>query len=375
MWRPPEGRPGAPRFAVPSCASPRPVHAPPPSWRAAPRSAEPLEPANTAASRRTIRFAIPAYNEAASIEDLIARIGEVSREQRWNCEIVIVDDGSADGTGDLARASTSSCAVVVLRNEPNQGLERTIRRALREAAERSAPGDVIVTLDADLTQVLGYVPSMLAKLHEGYDVVIASRYQSGSAVERAVHVLLDAVLRRRARAGFAGAACPRRAHVLAASAPIVPRSSPKDSSATVTTSASESGFGCMVEIAERLRPFASFAEVPFVLHYGASARSPRSRSCRRSAPTSSRSEGGQGSARGRARHHLGARFLRHRAGCRRPVHAAPGCRRPGGQAFLATLSDAITRSEVITGLALYALSSVAWIGGRCLGWNSPSPTR
>ncbi len=227
-------------------------------------------PSDSPAARpRTVRFAIPAYNEAASIEDLIARIGEVSREQGWRCEIVIVDDGSSDGTGDLARASTSSCApVVVLRNEPNQGLGRTIRRALREAADRSSPGDVVVTLDADLTQDPGYVPSMLAKLDEGFDVVIASRYRRGSAVEglstfrRTLSYGASAlVLLVRPVRGVRDYSCGFRAY----RAETVRQGFERYGDDFV----SESGFGCMVEIAERLRPYASFAEVPFVLHYGA----------------------------------------------------------------------------------------------------------
>ena len=128
---------------------------------------------------------VPAYNEEASIDDLIDRMAEVSIEQGWDYEIIVVDDGSADATGDLARGKGAEypgdgrCAT-----SPTPGLGRTIRRGLRAAAEASGPDDVIVTLDADLTQDPGYAPSMLARLDEGdADVVIASRYRQGAAVE------------------------------------------------------------------------------------------------------------------------------------------------------------------------------------------------
>ena len=312
---------------------------------------------------RTVRFAIPAYNEAASIEDLLARIGDVSREQGWYCEIVVVDDGSSDGTGDLARASASSCTpVVVLRNEPNQGLGRTIRRALREAADRSAPGDVIVTLDADLTQDPCYVPSMLAKLDEGYDVVIASRYRPGSAVEglstfrRFLSYGASAlVLLLRPVRGVRDYSCGFRVYRSA----IVREGFDRYGDDFV----SEAGFGCMVEIAERLRPHASFAEVPFVLHYGAK----RKESAIKVVPTIGayfRVIGKVATAQRAVvpATTLALAFFAIALAAAAQVMLRQGSVSLSGAGFIATLREAVRHSDVATGLALYALSSVVWIG-------------
>jgi dolichol-phosphate mannosyltransferase len=312
---------------------------------------------------RVVRFAIPAYNEAASIEDLIARIGEVSQQQGWDCEIVLVDDGSSDGTGDLARSSsTSGAPVVVLRNEPNQGLGRTIRRALKEAADRSVPGDVILTLDADLTQDPGYVPSMLAKLDEGYDVVIASRYQPGSAVEglstfrRMLSYGASAlVLLARPVRGVRDYSCGFRAY----RAETVREGFERYGDDFV----SEAGFGCMVEIAERLRPYATFAEVPFVLHYGAKRKESAikilptigayfrvigkvAKAQRSTVPTAT----------------LLIAFFAIALGAAAQVLLRQGAVGLSGEGFFATIRGALGHSDVITGLALYALSSVVWIG-------------
>lgn len=216
----------------------------------------------------SVYWVIPAYNEAASIVDLIERIAEVSREQVWDWRLLLVDDGSKDGTGRLARdvADARSLPVSVLRNEPNQGLGYTIRRGLKAAAEAAEPNDVLITLDADLTQDPGYAPAMVARLGEGFDVAIASRYRRGSAVE--------------------GLSAFRRVLSYGASALVAivrPIRNVRDYScgfrayrASVIQDAfarygdefvSERGFACMLEIAERLRDTATFVEVPFVLHY------------------------------------------------------------------------------------------------------------
>lgn len=222
----------------------------------------------SAARQRTVHWAIPAYNEAASIVDLIDEIARVSQQQGWLFEIIIVDDGSSDGTGDLARAKSAETPVIVERNEPNQGLGRTIRRALRTAVARSSAEDLIITLDADLTQDPAYAPAMLARLDEGFDVVIASRYRKGSGVEglSAFRVALSSIASAmvtvvRPIRGVRDYSCGFRAY----RAETIRGGFERDGDDFV----SEPGFACMVEIAERLRGFARFSEVPFVLHYDA----------------------------------------------------------------------------------------------------------
>lgn len=216
---------------------------------------------------RRITWVLPAYNEEASIADLLDRIAEVSTAQGWSWEAVVVDDGSRDATGELARGKAAAgLPVSVLRNEPNRGLGYTIRRGLREASERSGADDVILTMDADLTHDPGYAPSMVAKLAEGFDVVIASRYRKGSGVEglSALRRLLSygagaVVALLRPVRGVRDYSCGYRAY----RAPVIRDAFEEYGDEFV----SESGFACMVEIAERLRGRARFAEVPFVLRY------------------------------------------------------------------------------------------------------------
>ncbi|TLM73385.1 MAG: glycosyltransferase [Actinobacteria bacterium] len=219
----------------------------------------------SAPSLRTVCWVVPAYDEAASIADLVHRIAEVSEGAGWRWRLIVVDDGSSDGTGDLARDAGAGRAEVLV-NQPNLGLGRTIRRGLRAAAESLGPGDVIVTLDADLTQDPVYASALLALLDEGADVAIASRYRRGSSVEGLSvfrHVLSFGAgalmtLLRPIR-GVRDYSCGFRAY----RAEVVRDAFERWGDDFIR----EDGFGCMVEIAERLRETAVFAEAPFTLRY------------------------------------------------------------------------------------------------------------
>lgn len=217
---------------------------------------------------RRVRWVLPAYNESASIADLLERIAEVSAGLSLDYDVTVVDDGSADGTGDIARAAAPAIPVRVLRNDPNGGLGFTIRRGLQAVLEDAAEEDAVVTLDADLTQDPVYVGAMLEALDRGADVVIASRYRKGAGVEGlsvyrlALSYAASGIVKLvRPVPGVRDYSCGfrvYRARVLRLGFAVFG-----------DDFVSEHGFGCMVEIAERLRGRAVFAEVPFVLRYDA----------------------------------------------------------------------------------------------------------
>jgi len=216
---------------------------------------------------RRVTWVLPAYNEAASVTDLLGRIAEVSTAQGWVWQVILVDDGSTDATGELAlEGARAGLPVEVVRNEPNRGLGYSIRRGLREASALCGSGTTVLTMDADLTHDPCFAPAMLAKLDEGFDVVIASRFRHGSGVE-GLSVLrrflsfaaCGVVLVLRPIRGVRDYSCGFRAYRCEVIA---------DAFAEYGDDfVSETGFACMVEIAERLRGRAAFAEVPFVLRY------------------------------------------------------------------------------------------------------------
>jgi len=116
---------------------------------------------------RTLSVVVPVYNEEDNAEPLVRRIAEAVRPLGLPCEIVIVDDGSSDGTLAQLRglvAQVPELVVVALRRNFGQTL------ALQAGLDR-AQGDVIVTMDGDLQNDPQDIPRLLERLGEGADVV------------------------------------------------------------------------------------------------------------------------------------------------------------------------------------------------------------
>lgn len=124
-------------------------------------------------------MALPAYNEEIALPELLERIGEAFADNDLPYEVVIVDDGSSDDTAKIAAQMSFQMPIHVIQHEQNKGLGITLRDGLREAVDRAGERDIIVTMDADNTHPPGLINRMVQMIHEGCDVVIASRFESG----------------------------------------------------------------------------------------------------------------------------------------------------------------------------------------------------
>ena len=115
-----------------------------------------------------LSIVIPAYNEEAFIGELLRRIVAVDTESLgFHKEIIVVDDGSKDRTGEAARAFSG---VRVFTQRPNQGKGRAVQRGIAEST-----GDYVLVQDADLEyDPNDYLP-LLAALKRGADSVYGSR--------------------------------------------------------------------------------------------------------------------------------------------------------------------------------------------------------
>jgi dolichol-phosphate mannosyltransferase len=128
-----------------------------------------------------IRFVIPAYNESENIPRLLADLAPRARE--LGARVIIVDDGSSDGTREAIEQHRQDLHLVVVRHTQNRGLGTAINSGLRAALGEAADDDAIVTIEADNTSDLDDLPTMLARFSEGYDVVLASVYAPGGEIK------------------------------------------------------------------------------------------------------------------------------------------------------------------------------------------------
>jgi glycosyltransferase involved in cell wall biosynthesis len=118
-----------------------------------------------------VSVVVPVYNEEESLPALVAELHEVLDPTRYSYEIILIDDGSADGSYRLACSlAASDPAITVVRFRRNFG-----QTAAMQAGLDTARGRAIVTMDADLQNDPASIPAMLQKLDEGYDLVAGWR--------------------------------------------------------------------------------------------------------------------------------------------------------------------------------------------------------
>jgi len=125
---------------------------------------------------------LPAFNEEATLAPLLRAIQESMGENRIEYQVVVVDDGSTDGTAKVAAELAREMPVTLVEHEVNRGLGESIRTGLVQAMGAAQERDIIVTMDADNTHTPALIARMVRGIREGNDVVIASRYRPGARV-------------------------------------------------------------------------------------------------------------------------------------------------------------------------------------------------
>lgn len=123
-----------------------------------------------------ISVVVPTYNEAESLPILARRLADALPGRDW--ELIVVDDGSPDGTAEVAERLAPELPVRVVRRAAKAGLASAVLAGIAQAR-----GDVIVVMDADLSHPAEAVPKLVDAIVGGADLAVGSRYVRGGGVE------------------------------------------------------------------------------------------------------------------------------------------------------------------------------------------------
>jgi len=125
---------------------------------------------------------VPTYNEIGNLEKLVEAVFQVYEENGITGKILIVDDSSPDGTGQLAdEMATRNKNIHVIHRPRKLGLGSAYIEGFSMATEKLS-SDLVFEIDADLSHDPKLIPKFIARLDEGFDVVVGSRRVEGGRV-------------------------------------------------------------------------------------------------------------------------------------------------------------------------------------------------
>ncbi|WP_447007511.1 glycosyltransferase [Saccharothrix isguenensis] len=208
---------------------------------------------------------LPAYNEAASLPPLLRRLAEVALTEQLTAWVV--DDGSSDGTAEVAIAGVPGLDVRLVSHPVNLGLGQAVQSGLRAVLAEAGKEDVVVVMDADDTHDPDLIRQLESEIAAGADVVICSRFVAGGddatapvlrrLLSRGAAVLFRRVLRVDGVRDFTSGFRAYRVSLLT-------RAADHWGERLIE----ERGFACMVELLLKLRHCRPVVtEVPLTLRY------------------------------------------------------------------------------------------------------------
>ena len=159
---------------------------------------------------------LPTYNERENLEQMVRALGEVLRP---GDRVLVIDDGSPDGTGEIADRLAGELGFVdVLHRERKEGLGPAYRAGFRKALAEGA--ELLLEMDCDFSHDPRDVPRLIAAAESGADLALGSRYVRGGSipnwglVRRAIslggNIYAQAILQSRIRDLTGGFKCFRR---------------------------------------------------------------------------------------------------------------------------------------------------------------------
>lgn len=122
-----------------------------------------------------VKIILPAYNEAGALKAVVQDLYEVFRRAGFQqIELIVVDDGSRDQTGEIAQSLQKSYPLTLLRHPINRGLGAALKTGMYYAAYASLPEDIILTTESDGTQPAHKLVELAQRIHEGAEFAVAT---------------------------------------------------------------------------------------------------------------------------------------------------------------------------------------------------------
>ena len=113
-----------------------------------------------------VSVVIPAYNESASVKEVVEKVKAALESTGYQFEIIVVDDGSTDGTA----AALVGYGLNIITHPENKGYGASLKTGIR-----SAKGDIIVITDADGTYPASMIPALVREIKDGgYDMAVGA---------------------------------------------------------------------------------------------------------------------------------------------------------------------------------------------------------
>ena len=146
-----------------------------------------------------IYVCIPSYNEAPTVGLLLWKIRQVFAGFQREYQLLVLDDGSSDSTGEVLERYTRVLPLSVIRHQERRGYADSIEELLRLAVERTdrPKRDCAILMHADFTHSPHFIPDLVRRIESGADIVIAQSKLEGepSRVRRWIRRLAPYLLR------------------------------------------------------------------------------------------------------------------------------------------------------------------------------------
>ena len=126
-----------------------------------------------------ILLLLPAYNEEISFPSLMKKLKNILQDLNEDYKILVCNDGSTDHTSAVVAEYSKEFPLAVIDHTINRGLGESSRDLFERAVEIGNVGDIIIRMDCDDTHEPKYIPDIFFELDQGYDVVVASRFEKG----------------------------------------------------------------------------------------------------------------------------------------------------------------------------------------------------